>query len=417
MADPNAYSPSYSFVNWQSVNPAKPLPAGQIDNELANIALSTTQLTDAIKDLRRSDGQLNNRVVTFDSLADELKVPYTGGAISAWAPVVPFAAGIETSPFAPATVVTYAGETYVAKVAVTTTVTFNPAEWTKIAAKGDTGPGSGDVVAANNLSDLVNKPQALANIGGVALTALSAGTVTATPTDNTVTTAKIAGSAVTQAKLAADIVSGWSVKSSMADADQFLIGDSAASNVAKKVTLANVISSIFNGTRAIANGVFLAASFAWQNASGFKLTHGINSLTANRTVNWPNRDVDFNTQGVTQSSGQLTVTAGGLLQFTHTLGAAPNNVSVDLVCVTAEYNWAVGDVIKDVPFAGTLPGSNASQTNGPIRYIDAASNPATVVNVRWGYVPTALTTLVNKTTSTAVNLSYANWKAVINVSF
>lgn len=73
MADPNAYSPSYNFSDWQAINPSKPLPAAQVDNELANIATSTEQLTNALKDLRRSDGQLKNGVVTYDSLSPAVK--------------------------------------------------------------------------------------------------------------------------------------------------------------------------------------------------------------------------------------------------------------------------------------------------------------------------------------------------------
>lgn len=334
MADPSPYSPSYSFVNWQSINPAKPLPAGQVDNELSNIATSTSQLTEALKDIRRSDGKLKNRVVTFESLADELRVPYTGGAISAWAPVIPFAAGIVTSPYAPATVVTYAGETYVAKVAVTTTATFNPAEWTKIAAKGDVGPGSGDMLAANNLSDLTNKPQALANIGGASLTALAAGTVTATPTDNTVSTAKIANSAVTQAKLASDIVSGWSAKSSMADADQFLIGDSAASNVAKKITLANVIASIFTTARTIANAQFASATFKLFNSAGTPraLTFNTTALTADRVFTFG--DGDFNTNGISIAQQAEQTVSGTSFNLSTSLPASIKRLSIKLNGVT-----------------------------------------------------------------------------------
>jgi hypothetical protein len=71
MADPTAYTPSYSFTGWQSANPSLPLPAVQVDGQLEDISQSTEELRDAIKDVRRADGNLNNRLVTVASLADE----------------------------------------------------------------------------------------------------------------------------------------------------------------------------------------------------------------------------------------------------------------------------------------------------------------------------------------------------------
>ncbi|QWW67961.1 hypothetical protein [Rhizobium sp. WYJ-E13] len=165
MANPNPYTPSYSFSNWQAANPAKPLPAPQIDNELANVSTSLNAAITALNQIRRSDGKLVNGIVTFDSLNNDLKAGYSGGAVSAWAPVVDFAAGINASPIAPATMVVYQGETYVCAVAHLTTSLFVPGNWTKIAARGINGTGSGDMLAALNLSDLANKPQSRVNLG------------------------------------------------------------------------------------------------------------------------------------------------------------------------------------------------------------------------------------------------------------
>lgn len=67
----------------------------------------------------------------------------------------------------------------------------------------------------------------------------------------------------------------------------------------KRGTFLGLISSIFNGTRAIANGIFLSASFAWQNAGGFKRTHNIAGHTADRATNWPD--------------GPVTIPAGTLI--------------------------------------------------------------------------------------------------------
>jgi hypothetical protein len=165
MANPNPYNPSYSFSDWQTSNPAKPLPAPQLDNELANISSSLNFTITALADIRRSDGKLVNQIVTFESLDNDLRAGYSGGAVSAWAAVVDYVAGIAATPIAPATVVVYQGETYVCTVAHTTTALFDVAKWKKIASRGINGTGSGDMLASLNLSDLTNKPQALINIG------------------------------------------------------------------------------------------------------------------------------------------------------------------------------------------------------------------------------------------------------------
>lgn len=165
MANPNPYTPSYSFSDWQSSNPAKPLPAPMLDNELANISSSLNFTISSLADIRRSDGKLVNQIVTFESLDNDLRAGYSGGAVSAWAAVVDFAAGINATPVAPATMVYYQGETYVCTVAHVTTSLFQTGNWKKIASRGINGTGSGDMLASLNLSDLANKPQARINLG------------------------------------------------------------------------------------------------------------------------------------------------------------------------------------------------------------------------------------------------------------
>jgi hypothetical protein len=76
MSDPTIYVPSYSFSGWQATNPSKPLPAAQVDNELANISTSFSETIAAIEDIRRSDGQLQNGIVTVDSLSPSLTVGF-----------------------------------------------------------------------------------------------------------------------------------------------------------------------------------------------------------------------------------------------------------------------------------------------------------------------------------------------------
>lgn len=77
MSDPVKYTPDYSFTNWQANNPKLPLPANRVDDEYANIAISIGQAIDGLMDIRRSDGELVNGIVTADSLSPTLKIGFT----------------------------------------------------------------------------------------------------------------------------------------------------------------------------------------------------------------------------------------------------------------------------------------------------------------------------------------------------
>lgn len=72
MADPTKYTKGYSFEGYQANNPSKPLPAPRLDDELENISSSIDETIDALKDIRRSDGALQNGVVTSDAVAPAL---------------------------------------------------------------------------------------------------------------------------------------------------------------------------------------------------------------------------------------------------------------------------------------------------------------------------------------------------------
>lgn len=68
-----SYTVSYSFTGWQAVNPNRPLPAAPLDVELDNIAASLASVIAAVNDVRRADGALQNGVVTWDGLDDDVK--------------------------------------------------------------------------------------------------------------------------------------------------------------------------------------------------------------------------------------------------------------------------------------------------------------------------------------------------------
>lgn len=68
--------------------------------------------------------------------------------------------------------VSNAGKSYICTLAHTSGTFGNDlstGKWELLADQGATGPGSGDMVGANNLSDVANKPTALATLGGAVL--------------------------------------------------------------------------------------------------------------------------------------------------------------------------------------------------------------------------------------------------------
>jgi hypothetical protein len=72
MADPTKYTPDYDFSDYQEDNPTTPLPANELDVELANIAASIDSVVEAIKNVRRSDGAVKNDSIGYDQLKDEV---------------------------------------------------------------------------------------------------------------------------------------------------------------------------------------------------------------------------------------------------------------------------------------------------------------------------------------------------------
>jgi microcystin-dependent protein len=86
VSDPTSYEPGYSFSGFQANNPTTPLPASNLDAELADISTAIDSHVAAIEDVRRSDGALKNGIVTYDSLALALQLifdPTDGAAVAA----------------------------------------------------------------------------------------------------------------------------------------------------------------------------------------------------------------------------------------------------------------------------------------------------------------------------------------------
>lgn len=78
MAEPTPYAVSYSFSGFQALNPDTPLPAEAVDVEFAAIEVSIDSVATALAEVRRSDGRLQNSVVSWDGLDDDVKARITG---------------------------------------------------------------------------------------------------------------------------------------------------------------------------------------------------------------------------------------------------------------------------------------------------------------------------------------------------
>lgn len=72
MSDPTKPIIDYSYTGFQLGNQASPFPGTQLDNDLRKLANGVGDVADAIKDIRRSDGALQNGIVTKESLASDV---------------------------------------------------------------------------------------------------------------------------------------------------------------------------------------------------------------------------------------------------------------------------------------------------------------------------------------------------------
>lgn len=71
-------SVTYSFSAWQANNPSDPLPAQELDNQITVLANGHNALVSAVGDVRRADGNLQNGVVSLDSLDPDLAAFFNG---------------------------------------------------------------------------------------------------------------------------------------------------------------------------------------------------------------------------------------------------------------------------------------------------------------------------------------------------
>jgi len=103
------------------------------------------------------------------------------------------------------------------------------------------------------------------------------------------------------------------------------------------------------------------------------------------------------------NSGNKTITAAGTFTVAHGLGAEPFLICCWLKCLTAEYNYSIGDKVL-------IPGGTASSTadnKGHSIVVDSTN-----IVLRYGANVNTYD-ILNKTTGGGVGITNANWALVI----
>lgn len=212
MAIPSRYVQSYDFSSFQVDLPSTPLPAVQVDIQFADIQTSTTELRDALGDIRRSDGGLVNGIVTADSLSGSLSIGFTNEGT--WAEATMYDAGDG---------VAYGSSFYSAREQHTSTA--------------------------------LNRPDLDSTKWRFLFTL-----TTASLADESVTPAKLQGSQgsgfhakIETATYLGPIIAALSAKSTPVGADKIIISDSAAADASKSVTFTNLWASVFTALGGLIN--------------------------------------------------------------------------------------------------------------------------------------------------------------------
>ena len=108
---------------------------------------------------------------------------------------------------------------------------------------------------------------------------------------------------------------------------------------------------------------------------------------------------------VAYDSGNQTITAGGALTLTHSLGVAPKIVQCFLHCTSNELNYTAGDFV--VIAVGCYDGGTSSASIGASVVPDATN-----INVRFGSANPTFA-INNKTSGAINNITNANWAFVV----
>jgi hypothetical protein len=257
MSQPTAYARLYSFTDWQTVNPTKPLPGSELDAELNSIKFSSDQVLTNLALIQRDDGKLGNQTVTAESMSASALALILQGSYNprgAWAASIVYAVG---------DLAEFNSATYLCLIAHTSTASFatdKVTKWLLIANGALSGgastvelfSGTGSQTVFNLANSYTNVNAATVFVGGVAQ--IPTQTFTLSGTVLTFVTAPPAPSVGGQKNV---MVRGTGV-------DAQIAVDGAATQAANALGYANAA----------------AASAASASASASTATGGVNAATA-----------------------------------------------------------------------------------------------------------------------------------------
>lgn len=374
MTNPNPYTPSYSFSDWQTANPDKPLPGPQVDNELANVSTSLNAAITGLLDVRRSDGQLKNGIVTAESLSPSLNIGFT--LRGAWTSGEHYVA---------ADGVVYDSNFYRALAAHDSTNAnrpdLSPTTWQLLFSIASiSGAMSAFVYDPNNhMADAFDRAnhtgtQAISTVVNLQSSLDAKLSISAFSTSLTASLPGVLNAATT--------------KNALADADEMPLLDSADSFSLKSYTLADLINSIFTTARTITNAYFAAASFRLRGPSAavYQLFDA-SPLTANRTLKLADRNTDLAKLGMELLAETVVSTPVAAVDFPNVLSSAFDEYMIFLTDVAPStvanmfmrmsidggVNWLTAGYTYS-SIVSQAAGASGAQVTGASQFVIASTN-------------------------------------------
>lgn len=367
MPQPTPYNRLYNFTDYQTVNPTKPLPATQLDNELNAIELTLDQTAANLAQIQRDDGALANQVVTPDSLSAGTLALISQGEYNprgAWTSATAYVAG---------DVVSYNASTYLCLASHTSVTQFandlSAGRWLLIAngalAGGgqavDLFEGTGSQTAFTLSYNYSGNNAAVVFVGGVAQIpvqdfAISGTTITfvSAPPAPAVAGRKnvmVRGTGV-EAQLAAD--------AALAQATNASASATAAANSANAAAASQSASA--GSATAAANSATAAAGSA-TTASTQAATATTQATNAAGSATAAAGSASTATTQATNASASATAAAGSATTATNQATTATNQATAAANSATAASNSATAAAGSATSASGSASTATTQATN------------------------------------------------------